>query len=110
MPSVLPNLPDLPVIIPIVMRAHRRRHHRHDQRLDDRKAQHGAFIATSVCPQSYTASTASIWRRNPTVPAPWRHQGIAHDLSSYKIFGISIAVYIALIITIIVWFVLNRTV
>ena len=31
-------------------------------------------------------------------------------LSSYKIFGLSLLVYIALIITIIVWFVLNRTV
>ena len=106
-----PNLPDLPVIIPIVIALIVVAIIGMVNGWMIAKLNMAPFIATFGMSTIVYGINCLYFAQEPNRSQPIG--GIKESLtilSSYKIFGISMLVYIALIITIIVWFVLNRTV
>lgn len=106
-----PNLPDLPVIIPIVIALIVVAIIGMVNGWMIAKLNMAPFIATFGMSTIVYGINCLYFAQEPNRSQPIG--GIKESLtilSSYKIFGLSMLVYIALIITIIVWFVLNRTV
>jgi len=105
-----PNLPDLPVIIPIIITLLVVAVIGYVNGFMVAKLKMAPFIATFGMSTIVYGINCLYFSKEPNRSQPIG--GIKESLtilSSYKILGISLLVYIAVAITVIVWFVLNRT-
>lgn len=106
-----PNLPDLPTIVPMIVTLSVVALIGLTNGFMIAKLKMAPFIATFGMSTIVFGINSLYFAQEPNRSQPIG--GIKDSLtffSSYKILGISLLVYIAIIITIIVWFVLNRTV
>lgn len=106
-----PNLPDIPVIIPILIALAVVAVIGFFNGMMVAKLKMAPFIATFGMSTIVYGMNCLYFAQEPnrSQPIGGIKEGLTF-LSSYKVFGVSLLVYIAIVVAIVIWFVLNRTV